>query len=141
MDTVAPSQPACVVNCVWYDRDGARHDITLDAISDVLASHEGGFVWLGLYEPEESLLDKLQEEFGLHDLAVEDAQNAHQRPKVEAYGNSLFLAVNTTQVLEDRIVYGETTLFWGRAISLPCATARRCRMPRPGRGWSASRNC
>jgi len=132
MDAVAPSQPACVVNCVWYDRDGARHDITLDAISDVLSSHEGGFVWLGLYEPEESLLDKLQEEFGLHDLAVEDAQNAHQRPKVEAYGNSLFLAVNTTQVLEDRIVYGETHAFLGprylitvrHGASLSYATAR-----------------
>ncbi len=115
MESHAPATalPACVVNCVWYDRTGARHDIGLDAISEVLAAHEDGFVWVGLYEPEDEVLDKLQQEFGLHDLAVEDAQYAHQRPKVEAYGNSLFVAVNTAQVVNDRIVYGETHAFLG----------------------------
>lgn len=105
--------PASVVNCVWYGRDGARHDLSLDAISDVLAAQQDGFVWVGLYEPEDAVLDKLQEEFGLHDLAVEDAQNAHQRPKVEAYGASLFVAVNTAQAVDDRILYGETHAFLG----------------------------
>ena len=64
--------PTCVVNCATYDRNGHRHDITLDAISDVLAQDDGRFVWVGLYEPEEHLLDKLLEEFCLHDLAIED---------------------------------------------------------------------
>ena len=86
------SLPTCVVNCVVYDRAGGRRDISLDAISDVLAADDGSFVWVGLYEPEDALLDKLQEEFGLHDLAVEDAQSAHQRPKLESYGSSLFLS-------------------------------------------------
>lgn len=105
--------PGSVVNCAAYDRHGQRRDISLDAISDVLAVDDGSFVWVGLYEPEESLLDKLQEEFGLHDLAVEDAQSAHQRPKIEAYGNTLFLAVQTAQKAEDHVAFGETQVFVG----------------------------
>ena len=113
MTTQPASLPACVINCAVYDREGKRRDISLDAISDVLSVDDGSFVWVGLYEPEEVLLDKLQEEFGLHDLAVEDAQHAHQRPKIEAYGNSLFVAVHTAQVIEDRIRFGETHAFLG----------------------------
>jgi magnesium transporter len=105
--------PACVVNCASYDAQGRRHDITLDAISDALANDDGSFVWVGLYEPDVTLLDKLQEEFGLHDLAIEDAHNAHQRPKVEAYGNSLFIALHTAQTIDGRIRFGETHVFIG----------------------------
>lgn len=105
--------PNCVVNCAAYDRDGVRRDISLDAISDVLAVDDGSFVWVGLYEPGEEILDKLQEEFGLHDLAVEDAHNAHQRPKLEAYGNSLFIAIHTAQTVDSRIRFGETHMFVG----------------------------
>ena len=93
--------------------DGGRSDISLDQISDALAREDGGFVWVGLYEPEAPLLEKLQEEFGLHDLAIEDAQHAHQRPKIEAYGNSLFLAVHTAQLLDGHVRFGETHVFIG----------------------------
>ncbi len=105
--------PACVVNSAAYDRSGQRQDISLDAISDVLAVDDGSFVWVGLYEPENALLDKLQEEFGLHDLAIEDAQNAHQRPKLEPYGNSLFIAAHTAQRQHDHVCFGETHIFMG----------------------------
>ena len=105
--------PACVVNCAAYDRSGTRRDISLDAISDVLSRDDGSFVWVGLYEPEEGLLDKLQEEFSLHDLAVEDAQHAHQRPKLEAYGNSLFIALHTAQLVDGHVRFGETHAFVG----------------------------
>jgi magnesium transporter len=108
-----PLLPKCVINCVVYDRQGKRRDIPLDEISDVLATDDGSFLWVGLYEPDDTILDKLQEEFCLHDLAVEDAQHAHQRPKIEAYGNSLFVAVHTAQVVDDRIRYGETHAFLG----------------------------
>ena len=108
----AIAQPACVVNCAVY-RDGRREDIPLDAISDVLAVEDGSFVWVGLYEPGEDLLDKLQEEFGLHDLAIEDAHNAHQRPKIEAFGNTLFVAVHTAQLVDDHVRFGH---------SQPCLT-------------------
>ncbi|HSM10897.1 MAG TPA: magnesium and cobalt transport protein CorA [Lysobacter sp.] len=102
-----------VVNCAVYSQDGTRSDISLDAISDVLAIDDGSFVWVGLYEPAEELLDDLQEEFGLHDLAVEDAHNAHQRPKIETYGNSLFIAIHTAQTVDEVIRFGETHLFVG----------------------------
>lgn len=107
-----PGNPGCVINCVHYDDQGKRHDISLDAISEVIAS-DNGFVWVGLYDPDEAVLLKLQEEFCLHDLAVEDARNAHQRPKAETYGNSLFVVVNTAQMVDQRIQYGETHAFVG----------------------------
>ena len=105
--------PGCVVNCAAYDRTGKRRDVSLDAISDVLAVDDGSFVWVGLYEPEEGVLDKLQEEFGLHDLAIEDAQHAHQRPKLEAFGNTLFVAVHTAQHVDEHVRFGETHMFLG----------------------------
>ncbi len=113
-DAIRPDGlPGSVINCVAYDRAGQRRSISLDDISDVLAQDDSSFVWVGLYEPEDAILDKLQEEFGLHDLAVEDASNAHQRPKLEAYGNSMFLAVHTAQVVNEKIAYGETHAFVG----------------------------
>ncbi|UYB53851.1 magnesium and cobalt transport protein CorA [Xanthomonas sp. AM6] len=126
-----PENPACVINCVHYDGQGRRHDIALERISDVLAEPDG-FVWVGMYEPGDDVLQKLQEEFQLHDLAIEDTRMAHQRPKVEAYGNSLFLAVHTAQVIDERIVYGETHAFLGarflltvrHGASLPYAPVR-----------------
>ncbi len=108
----ASANPACVINCVHYDDEGKRHDISLDAISDVIASGNG-FVWVGLYDPNDDVLLKLQEEFCLHDLAIEDARNAHQRPKVETYGNSMFVVVTTAQMVDERIQYGETHAFLG----------------------------
>jgi len=113
MTEPTPVTPACVVNCVAYGRDGSRRDISLDQISDVLAVDDGSFVWVGLYEPDEALLDSLQEEFDLHDLAIEDAHHAHQRPKIEAYGNSLFIAVHTAQAVKGEVRFGETHVFVG----------------------------
>lgn len=102
-----------VVNCAAYDAKAGRRDISVDEISDVLARPEG-FVWLGLHEPDEPLLMALREEFGLHELAIEDAHHAHQRPKIEQYGDSLFLAVHTVQRVNARVVFGETHVFLGK---------------------------
>ncbi len=112
--TAKSDLPACVINCCVYDAQGRRRDISLDAISDVLAVDDGSFLWVGLYQPSDEILDKLQEEFCLHDLAVEDAKHAHQRPKIETYGNTLFLALHTAQTHGDEIRYGETLAFLGR---------------------------
>jgi magnesium transporter len=122
-----------VANCVAYNAQGKRlGDITLDRISDVLAQPDT-FVWVGLVEPDEPLLQKMQEEFGLHELAIEDAHNAHQRPKIEAYGDSLFIVVQTAQLLGGNIAFGETHIFLGprylltvrHGASLSYAPARR----------------
>jgi magnesium transporter len=100
------------VDSVAY-RDGKRvGEIALDEVSDLLGQ-PGTFVWLGLHEPEEALLRKIQEEFGLHELAIEDAHHAHQRPKIESYSNSLFVVLKTAQLESGQVVYGETHLFVG----------------------------
>ena len=102
-----------VVNCVAYRNDGTRiKDIDIAAISDVLRESDT-FVWVGLHEPDEALLLQLQEEFDLHDLAIEDAQQAHQRTKVETYGDSLFIVVQTAQLISGHIAFGETHVFLG----------------------------
>ncbi len=101
-----------IVNCVAY-RGGKRlGDVGIDDIAGVIAE-PGTFVWLGLHEPDLPLLRKVQQAFGLHDLAVEDALDAHQRPKLETYGDSLFVVLNTAQLVEDEVVVGETHLFVG----------------------------
>jgi magnesium transporter len=70
-------------------------------------------VWLGLHEPDDTLLRKVQLAFGLHELAIEDAHHAHQRPKIEAYSGSLFIVLKTAQLEDGHVVYGETHLFVG----------------------------
>ena len=128
----SPTRPAMLVNCIAYAKDGRKlRDITLDEISEFLSGDS--FVWVGLHEPDETLLDKLQQEFGLHDLAIEDAHHAHQRPKLELYDDSLFIVLHTAQVVGAKIEFGETHIFLGRnylvtvrhGASLSYAPARR----------------
>lgn len=107
------ANPPMVVNCVAYSLEGARSDISLEAISDALSDASQCFVWVGTHEPDEPLLRKLQEEFDLHELAVEDAHHAHQRPKIEAYGDSLFIVLHTAQAVNGEIAFGETHIFLG----------------------------
>jgi magnesium transporter len=102
-----------VVNCVAYEDGGRLGDISLEAISDVLQEPDT-FVWVGLHEPDEPLLSKIQEEFALHELAVEDAHRAHQRPKLEAYPHSLFVVLHTAWLQGDSVQVGETHLFVGK---------------------------
>ncbi len=107
-----------VRNCGAYKADGSRGpEIALADVSEVLRSQDG-FVWVGLQEPDEPLLETLQEEFGLHDLAIEDAHHAHQRPKIESYGDSLFIAAHTAQLVDGRIRFGETHVFLGHGYLL-----------------------
>jgi magnesium transporter len=81
---------------------------------DALATRPGEFVWIGLYEPSEAELGRLQTRFKLHPLAIEDALNAHQRPKVEVYGRELFVVARTAQLVDAQIAYGETAIFVGQ---------------------------
>jgi magnesium transporter len=103
---------AGVVNCAAYAEGCKVSDVPLDDISEVLKV-PGHFVWIGLHEPSAELLKKIQAEFGLHDLAVEDAQNAHQRPKLEEYGDSLFVVLRTAQTRDGHVELGETHVFVG----------------------------
>jgi magnesium transporter len=74
----------------------------------------GHVVWIGLHEPSYELLARVQAQLDLHDLAIEDAGKPHQRPKMEQYGDALFIVARTAQLIEGRIAFGETHLFVGR---------------------------
>src|SRR5574341_833733 len=103
-----------VVACVAYAEGRRVRDVEIPDISEAL-KEPGVFVWVGLHDPSPELLQEIQEEFGLHDLAVEDAHAAHQRPKLEQYGDSIFVVLRPAILTPDhqRIELGETHLFVG----------------------------
>ncbi|MDB5653675.1 MAG: putative metal ion transporter [Tardiphaga sp.] len=74
----------------------------------------GHVVWIGLLEPSPELLERVRAQFDLHPLAIEDAGKAHQHPKVEQYGEALFVVARTAQLVGDAIAFGETHIFVGR---------------------------
>ena len=95
----------------------SRRRVATVEIADISEQikHEDRFVWVGLSEPDEKLLREIQEKFGLHDLAIEDAHGAHQRPKLEQYENCLFVVLRTAQLVgkPHHIEFGETHIFVG----------------------------
>lgn len=103
-----------IINCAAYSEGRRVANIEISEVNEVLAQ-EDKFVWIGLHEPSQEMLAEVQHEFGLHDLAIEDAHRAHQRPKLEAYGSSLFLVLRTAQINheDDHIDFGETHFFLG----------------------------
>lgn len=114
--SVLPRTPAAgVVNSVAYSAGRRVGDVELGDIPAALQRPDT-FVWIGLVDPEEWLLRAVQQQFGLHDLAVEDALNGHQRPKLERYEDCLFVVLRTVQLAGEprHVEYGETHLFVGR---------------------------
>jgi len=103
-----------LVTCVAYAGGRRIGEVSIPDISEVLKLPDP-FVWLGLVEPDEEMLAEIQQEFSLHDLAIEDAARAHQRPKLERYGDSLFVVLRTAHLdpTTGGIDYGETHLFVG----------------------------
>jgi len=101
-----------LINCAAYENGRKLADIARHEISDYL-KRLGCFVWVALYEPEAGELEGMQEEFGLHELAVEDAQTGHQRPKIEEYGDSLFVVLHTVELDAKELRVGEVSIFAG----------------------------
>ena len=97
-------------------RGGARCEdvVSLDRALEV-SEDDDGFVWLGLYEPTAEEFEVACRRFDLHELAVEDAINAHQRPKLEVYGDTLSIVLKTARYLdaEEEVEFGEIFLFVG----------------------------
>lgn len=101
-----------LVNCAAY-REGRRvADIAVSEIRTYLRD-PGGFVWVAVRDPEPAELSQLQEEFALHELAVEDARHGHQRPKVEEYGSSLFVVLHLVEPRGDELTIAEVAIFVG----------------------------
>jgi len=107
-----------IVDSAHY-KDGVRqHDSSLSperAAERRGKGAAGEFVWIGIHEPDPGDLERMQKLFGLHELAVEDAQNPHQRPKIEDYGPDVFLVLKTAHYHEDREIvhFGEIHVFAG----------------------------
>lgn len=110
-----------LVDCAVYS-GGRRHGGRMDLQDAVRAAAElpDGFVWVGLHGPDEDGIQQVADVFGLHPLAVEDSVKAHQRPKLETYGTTLFLALRTIRYVEatDGIETGETMVFVGERFAV-----------------------
>jgi magnesium transporter len=144
-----------IVDCAHY-RDGVRqHEGPLDVERAATAARgDGDFVWLGLFEPSDEEMDAVARAFELPELAVEDAEHAHQRPKLEDYEGSFFVVLRSARYDDDReeVEFGEIHLFigpsyviavrHGEASDLAPARARLearpelLRMGPPAAGWA-----
>ncbi|MGB2901843.1 MAG: magnesium/cobalt transporter CorA [Candidatus Dechloromonas phosphoritropha] len=102
-----------LINCVAYE-DGSRlADLSVEEISDYLARPDC-FVWVALRDATPQELDQMKEEFDLHELAVEDARYGHQRPKIEEYGDSVFVVMHLLEQDKGEFNVGEVNVFVGR---------------------------
>lgn len=107
-----------IVDCAHYREGRRQHEGPMDLRDAARICREqdhGGFVWMGLFEPDEDELAEVQAQFGLHDLAVEDVQSFHLRPKVEQFDDAdiLFVVLRTARYLQDRdeVEFGEISVF------------------------------
>jgi magnesium transporter len=107
-----------IVDCAVYEH-GCRRAGELP-LEEAYEACQGPhcFAWIGLFEATEPEFDSVRREFGLHELAVEDAIKAHQRPKLEQYGESLFIVLKTARYLdhEELVTFGEILLFIGQGF-------------------------
>jgi magnesium transporter len=99
-----------IVNCVAYQNGRKLADIAVGEISSYV-SRPDCFVWVALKDPEPAELQAMQQEFGLHELAVEDAQHGHQRPKIEEYDGSLFVVLHLIEPDNGDLNVGEVAIF------------------------------
>ncbi len=108
-----------IVDCAVYE-DGRRRagGLELDDACDACRSDGSAWVWIGLLEPGPDEFDSVAREFELHELAVEDAIKAHQRPKLEAYRDTMFLVLKTARYIDETeaIETGQIMLFVGRSF-------------------------
>ncbi|MGH8614371.1 MAG: magnesium and cobalt transport protein CorA [Gammaproteobacteria bacterium] len=102
-----------LINCAAYQDGRKLGDITVEEISDYV-SRPDCFVWVALKDADPKELTEMGHEFGLHELAVEDARYGHQRPKIEEYGDSLFAVLHMVELVGDALNIGEVDIFVGR---------------------------
>ena len=109
-----------LIDCAAYVNGQRQAPMDIDAISDFLDSAQpwGAFVWVALFEPTAETLAKMQEEFGLHELAIEDTNRGSQRPKMEEYGATLFLVLHTVEQHGAEFVDGELHIYCGEHFVL-----------------------
>jgi magnesium transporter len=105
-----------IVDCAVY-KDGERRagDLEVQEAYEHCAKDNSAWVWIGLHQPTEEEFDRVKDEFELHPLAVEDAIKAHQRPKLDEYGDILFLVLKPARYHDDveEVEFGEILIFMG----------------------------
>ena len=106
-----------IVNCVAYQNGRKLADIPVEKISEYIARPDC-FVWVALKHPDPEELAAMQREFGLHELAVEDARHGHQRPKIEEYDGSLFIVLHLIDRTNAELNVGEVAIFVGEKYVL-----------------------
>lgn len=109
-------------NAVYVNGIRTATPESLEQSVETLAAH-GGMVWIGLYRPDETEMAAVAAEFGLHLLAVEDAVNAHQRPKLERYDNNLFTVLRPARYVDatETVEFGELHIFTASSVRwMPC---------------------
>src|SRR5207248_8378177 len=113
-----PNVPSLVDCAIYVTGHRKPSPSTLAGTAQALRDEPGGLAWIGLYRPTEEQLDFLARQFSLHELAVEDAIVAHQRPKLERYGDTLFVVLRPARYLDDaeEVDFGELHVSVGRAI-------------------------
>ena len=104
-----------LINCVAYEEGRKLADIEKRDIRNYL-QRPGCFVWVALRDATDDELAEMQDEFDLHPLAVEDARHGHQRPKIEEYGDLLFVVVNTVEVVGDELKVAVLTTTNSRSL-------------------------
>jgi len=102
-----------VVACAAYGGGSRLGEVPFESCGTAVPA-DADFVWIGLHEPEPAALKVLQQQFGLHSLAIEDAERAHQRPKLDIYGDSIFVVLRTVRLVDGVPEYGETHVFVGK---------------------------
>jgi magnesium transporter len=107
---------AMIINCVAYQNGRKFADISVEQISDYVVRPDC-FVWVALFDPGDDELAQMAEEFGLHELAVEDARKGQQRPKIEEYGSSMFTILHTVDIdpanPDGDLIVGQVAVFVG----------------------------
>ncbi|MBX3622748.1 MAG: magnesium/cobalt transporter CorA [Rhizobacter sp.] len=107
-----------LINCVVYQEGQRLADIDIADIGEHVGRPDR-FVWVALRDATDAELEQMQREFGLHELAIEDARHGHQRPKVEEYGDTLFVVLHTVELdALDALRIGEVNIFAGRNFVL-----------------------
>jgi magnesium transporter len=113
-----------LINCVAYQNGRKLADIPVDQIH-LFVNEPDCFVWVALADPDPAELEAMQKEFGLHELAVEDARHGHQRPKIEEYGESLFVVLQIVEPSDGDLNVGEMAIFVGKNYVLSVRSRAR----------------
>jgi magnesium transporter len=101
-----------LINCAVYENGCKTRDLDIDQLGEFVERPDT-FVWVALRDPSHAELDAVRRRFGLHELAIEDAQHGHQRPKLDEYGDALFVVMQLVERVADQFSLGEVMVFVG----------------------------